>query len=248
MYLDSILPAPDILIAKKVLCIQPHYDDNDIGAGGTYARLARDGTELIYLTVTDDLMGVVDVTLPEAQARGALARDQQRAGEIIGVKEQVQLDYPDAGDRSTSALRNDILKYIRLHKPDFIFSPDPWMTYEAHHDHVQTGLAAAEAVMFANLLKIPSSDPNVDARYQPYEIKGIVFYYTREPNLVVDITTTWETKLAALQCYETQFTPDALQELAMALMGKSMQVCAEKAFKFGEPFKVLHPAALHCGI
>jgi LmbE family N-acetylglucosaminyl deacetylase len=102
--------------------------------------------------------------------------------------------------------------------------------------------------MFANLLKIPSSDPEVDACYQPYEIKGIVFYYTREPNLVVDITATWETKLAALQCYETQFTPEALQELAMALMGKSMQVCAEKAFQFGEPFKVLHPSALHCGI
>ena len=64
MYLDSILPVPDIFTAKKVLCIQPHYDDNDIGAGGTYARLVRDGAELIYLTVTDDLMGVVDVTLP----------------------------------------------------------------------------------------------------------------------------------------------------------------------------------------
>lgn len=248
MYLETILPVPDIFSARKVLCIQPHYDDNDIGAGGTYARLARDGVEIIYLTVTDDLMGVVDVKLPETEARAALSLDQQRAGEIVGVSRQVNLDYPDAGDRPTSALRNDILKNIRLHKPDFIFSPDPWMTYEAHHDHVQTGLAAAEAMMFANLLKIQSSEPEVDANYQPYEIKGIAFYYTREPNLVVDITGTWETKLAALQCYETQFTPEALQELAMALVGKSMQVCAEKPFNYGEPFKVLHPSALHCGI
>jgi LmbE family N-acetylglucosaminyl deacetylase len=55
------------------------------------------------------------------------------------------------------------LKYIRMLQPDFVFTCDPWLTYEAHHDHIQTGLAAAEAVLFSSLLKIPSSDPAVDA-------------------------------------------------------------------------------------
>lgn len=248
MYLDTILPTPDIFSAKKALCIQPHYDDNDLGAGGTFARLSQSGVELVYLTVTDNLMGVVDLSLSESEARAALDRDQDRAGELIGVSAQISLDYPDAGERPTSFLRNDFLKYIRKLQPDFIFAPDPWMTYEAHHDHIQTGLAAAEAVMFTNLLRIPSSDPEVDAQHQPYEIKGIAFYYTREPNLVVDITSAWETKLAALRCYETQFTPEALQSMELALAGKSAQVCAGEAFNFGEPFKVLQPGALHCGL
>ena len=63
MTFQSVLPTPDIRAARRILCIQPHYDDNDIGAGGTLALLQQGGAELFYLTVTNDLMGVVDETL-----------------------------------------------------------------------------------------------------------------------------------------------------------------------------------------
>jgi LmbE family N-acetylglucosaminyl deacetylase len=186
------------------LCIQPHYDDNDIAAGGTLAQLARNGVEVVYLTVTDDLAGVVDMSLSKEAAIQALAKDQQAAGKIIGVKEQILLDYPDAGEYDYHALRRDILKYIRLLKPDFVCTCDPWLTYEAHHDHIQTGHAVAEAVLFCNILKIPSSDPAVDAAYKGHSIDGVGFYYSREPNQIVDITSTWDAKVAAVRCYATQ--------------------------------------------
>ncbi len=155
MTIDTILPRPDIFDAKRVLCIQPHYDDNDIGVGGTLALLQENGAELFYLTATDDLMGVVDHLLSDEEAAQTLKRDQLAAGEIIGVKEQYWCGYPDAGNYDYFALRRDFLKYIRLIQPDFVVTVDPWLTYEAHHDHIQTGLAAAEAVMFAGLTKSP---------------------------------------------------------------------------------------------
>ena len=34
MTIESILPTPDPFAAKRILCIQPHYDDNDIAAAG----------------------------------------------------------------------------------------------------------------------------------------------------------------------------------------------------------------------
>ena len=37
MVLESIVPKPDLFQARRILCIQPHYDDNDIAAGGTLA-------------------------------------------------------------------------------------------------------------------------------------------------------------------------------------------------------------------
>jgi LmbE family N-acetylglucosaminyl deacetylase len=181
MTIESILPRPDIFEARRVLCIQPHYDDNDIAIGGTLALLRQNGAELFYLTATDDLMGVVDHSLSDEEAAQALQHDQFAAGKIIGVKKQFWLGYPDAGDYDYFALRGDFLKYIRMLQPDFVVTVDPWLTYEAHHDHIQTGLAAAEAVMFAGLTKIPSSDRAVDSAYQPHDIKGIVFYHTREP-------------------------------------------------------------------
>jgi N,N'-diacetylchitobiose non-reducing end deacetylase len=248
MTFESILPIPNPLDASRVLCVQPHYDDNDIGAGGTFAQLAKNGAEIIYLTVTDDLAGVVDTSLTAEAATESLARDQRAAGKLIGVKEQILLNYPDAGEYDYFALRRDILKHIRKLKPDFVFTCDPWLTYEAHRDHIQTGYAVAEAVLFSSLLKIPSSDPAVDAAYEGHSIQGVVFYYTREPNLIVDVASTWEAKVAAIRCYETQIPSREADQIVLALQRKSQQICTDKDFKLGEPFKALHPRALHCGL
>lgn len=248
MTIESILPIPDLFSAKRILCIQPHYDDNDIAAAGVLRQLARNGAELFYLTATDDLMGIVDMSLSDEAAANALKRDQYAAGKIVGVKEQYWLGYPDAGEYSYFDLRRDFLKYIRILKPDFIFAPDAWLTYEGHRDHIQTGLAAAEAVMFAGLTKIASSDLAVDAEYEAHAINGIALYYTREPNTIADVTSTWEEKIAAVHCYEAQFDPQGMEQLVTALDMKSQQVAQGQSFSRGEPLKVLHTSALHCGI
>lgn len=248
MTIETILPMPDIFSAKRILCIQPHYDDNDIAAAGILTQLAKNGAEVFYLTVTNDLMGVVDSSLSDDDAAEALKRDQFAAAKIVGVKEQYWLGYPDAGEYDYFAVRRDLLKYIRMLKPDFVFTCDPWLTYEGHRDHIQTGLAASEAVMFAGLTKIASSDPKVDSAYEPHDINGIAFYFTREPNFIADISSTWEDKIGALRCYEAQFDPAGLDQLVTALDAKSQQVAQGQAFPRGEPLKVLHTSALHVGI
>jgi LmbE family N-acetylglucosaminyl deacetylase len=247
MTIETILPIPDIFSARRILCIQPHYDDNDIAVAGILTQLAQHGAELIYLTATDDLMGIVDVSLSDEDAAKALKRDQFAAAKVVGVKEQYWLGYPDAGDYNYFDLRRDLLKHLRLLKPDFVFAPDAWLTYEGHRDHIQTGLAAAEAVMFVELIKIASSDPAVDQAYTPHSIHGVALYHTREPNFIADITSTWEEKIAAVRCYEAQFDAAGMDQLIFALDRKSQQVAQGQSFLRGEPLKVLHTSALHCG-
>lgn len=248
--IDTLLPTPDLWSAKRVLCIQPHYDDNDIAAAGTIARLVAQGSEIIYATVTNDLMGVVAGFTDDDAARVALKRDQAAAAAILGIHpQQYWLDYPDAGAYDYFAVRRDLLALIRRLQPDFVLTCDPWLTYEGHRDHIQTGLATSEAVMFAGLTRIASSDPQADAAYDPrHQISGIGFYFTREPNVIVNITSTWSQKEAALRCYHAQFDADGLDELVTAFYHKSIQVAAGHSFAHGEPLKILHPSALHCGI
>jgi LmbE family N-acetylglucosaminyl deacetylase len=248
MTIETILPIPDIFSAKRILCVQPHYDDNDIAAAGILTQLRKNGAEIFYLTVTNDLMGVIDDALSDEDAAKVLKRDQFAAGKIVGVKEQHWLGYPDAGEYNYFAVRRDLLKHIRLLQPDFVFTADPWLTYEGHRDHIQTGLATAEAVMFAGLTKIASSDPAIDAAYKGHNIQGIAFYFTREPNYIADISSTWEEKIGALHCYEAQFDAEGMDQLVFALDAKSQQVAAGQSFTRGEPLKVLHTSALHCGI
>jgi LmbE family N-acetylglucosaminyl deacetylase len=247
MTIETLLPTPDIFSAKRILCVQPHYDDNDIAAGGILIQLRQNGAEIFYLTVTNDLMGVIDDTLSPQEAAERLKRDQFAAGKIVGVSQHDWLGYPDAGEYDYFAVRRDLLKYIRMIQPDFVFTADPWLTYEGHRDHIQTGLAAAEAVMFAGMTRIASSDPAVDSAYPGHDIQGVAFYYTREPNNIADITLSWDKKIAAVRCYQAQFMPAGMDELVMALDLKSRQVAMGTDFERGEPLKVLHPSALHCG-
>ena len=59
--INAFLSPPDILSCRRVLCIQPHPDDNEIGMGGIIARLAQLGCEIHYLTVTNGEMGCNDL-------------------------------------------------------------------------------------------------------------------------------------------------------------------------------------------
>lgn len=101
--------------------------------------------------------------------------------------------------------------------------------------------------MFAGLKKIASSDPAVDSAYEPHSIDGVALYYTREPNYVADISSAWDDKIAAVRCYEAQFSPQEMEQLILALDRKSQQVAKGQSFSRGEPLKVLHTSALHCG-
>jgi LmbE family N-acetylglucosaminyl deacetylase len=66
--LEHLIPMPDLLSAQTVLAIQPHYDDNDLSAGGTIVSLVVRGAEVYCLMVTDNLVRVMDEKLPPQAA------------------------------------------------------------------------------------------------------------------------------------------------------------------------------------
>ncbi len=243
-----MFPKPDIFQAKRVLCVQPHYDDNDIAAGGTIAALHKAGAEIFYLTATNDLIGVMDTSLSEEAATEVLRSEQMQAGACIGVSRQYWLGYPDAGDYDYFGLRKGIIQHVRMLRPDLLFTCDPWLPYEAHHDHSAVGRAAAEAAILYGLLRLPS-DPQVDAAYVPHTLEAVAFYATHAPNTWVDISRTREKKHAALDCYQAQFTPEEMQQLH-GLLNLQEQACAEglQDCTHAEPLKVLTPRQLHMGI
>ena len=51
MDVSAFFQPPEILTARRALCIQPHPDDNEIGMGGTVAALAARGCEVHYLSL-----------------------------------------------------------------------------------------------------------------------------------------------------------------------------------------------------
>lgn len=238
---------PDLTAARRVLCVQPHYDDNDLGAGGTIAALADRGAEIVYLTATDDLVGVRDATLGEAEARARLRADQARAGAEIGVHRQLWLDLPDAGPYDYYALRNGIIRHVRALRPDWILSVDPWLGFEAHSDHLRVGRAVAEAALLQRFPRL-RIDPEVDAAYEPYEVTALAFYFTTRPNLRVDVGATRERRQRAIAAYTTQLGPDEIRGLQAGLAWLERRWAENEPFEYAEPLLVLRPGQLHVNL
>ena len=254
--IPSLLPTPDIFSCRRILVIQPHYDDADVAAAGTLAVLSDAGAEIRYCTMMNDLVGVIDESLSDEAAAASLMRDQRAAAKIIGIQELTNLNYPDAGNWSRFDVRPDLFREIREFRPDAIFAADPWLRVEAHRDHWEAGSIAAEAAILFGIPKLPSSSAAVDAAWRaaaPFDVRAVAFFYTDEPNTFSPIDATWERKAAALMEYHAQFTDDELPQLVKTLDAKSQLVARvgveagllPAGTKRAEPLKVIDPRALH---
>lgn len=237
----------EILRAERVLCVQPHYDDNDIAAGGTFALLADAGVEVHYLTVTDNIAGILDASLPDAECLAQTREEQEEAGAEVGVHAQYRLDLPDAGEWSEVVLRTKVIEHIRRVRPDYVFTCDPWLPHEAHRDHLRTGIAVGEAVMFHGMPRFESGS-EVDAGYVPHEIRGLVLYFTKEPNVRFDVTKTRSRKHRAIDAYQAQIQGESLARLHTGIGMMEQRWGEPEGFEHAEVFKLLRPGELHVGL
>lgn len=239
----ELFPVPDLLSMRRVLCVQAHPDDGEIGAGATVARLVQAGARVVYLTVTDGGVGTQDPSLEPGELVRIRRREGEEAALLLGVTGMIWLDFPDGGNLQLSAVREKIIEAVRRVRPDLLMVMDPWLPYEAHSDHRTSGLAAAEAVLLSGY---PHACPQHLAEgLAPHAPQAVAFYATSRPNTFIDVTDTWALKLAALKKHESQFSPDNLEMVAAYLTAKAREHAVGRGFELAEAFKVLLPLQLH---
>ena len=242
----NLFPTPDLLKADNILCVQPHPDDMEIGAGATLARLIRSGKTVTCLTVTDGSVGTYDPSVDPDHLSKIRRAETEQSASLLGVKKLIWLDYSDGGDLPYEDVRSEITRAIRQVKPQAVLVCDPWLQYEVHTDHIRTGMAAAEAAFLANMPNFCPAD--LQEGLKPHAVDIIAFYYTAFPNTYLDCTDTWDLKMRAIRCHESQFSGDVFSQLQSFLEAKSENWKEQSAFsgsKKVEAFKVLSPAHLH---
>lgn len=239
--INAILSPPDILSCRRVLCIQPHPDDNEIGMGGIIARLAQLGCEIHYLTVTNGDMGCNDPTATPEQIAAIRREETIAAGRHLGASEFHFLEHGDGTLGDIRSLSQQIAAVIRRVRPQAVFAPDPWLNYECHLDHTVTGRAAANAFLMAKWAHFP--DGGATAPWCP---DAIGFYFTAKPNTVVDITDTFEKKFEAIALHGSQMDAQTLglYRIWFGMLGR--ELAEGKGFPLGEGLKVLGPLHAHC--
>ena len=168
--------------------------------GGVIAKLAKDGCEVHYITVTDGSLGLVDDSMTHKELAGIRKIECEESGKLLGVNHFHYLDYLDGTLSNIHKISGELAEIIREVKPEFIFCPDPWLNYEAHQDHIVTGKAAAQSFISSWLYEYP-----LGTKTKAHRVKAIGFYYTSKPNTIIDITDTFNLKMKAISKHKSQF-------------------------------------------
>lgn len=189
---------------KRILVVEPHPDDGAIMAGGTIAKMAIEGHEIHFLTLTDGERGIMDRNVTSAeQLRATLREEGMRGSTILGAKDDVFFGYPnhDVMPHLEKELREKITEVVRKIKPNIVMSYDPYGLYEPNPDHRTGSFATYDAVTFSqHHLDFPDQ---IQRGLEPHLVDEIWFFNTPNPNHTVDVTETIQTKNRAIAAYKT---------------------------------------------
>jgi LmbE family N-acetylglucosaminyl deacetylase len=200
-------------------------------AGGTIAKMAGLGYEIREVIATNNERGTFD---PEWDTRftAETRREEARRGaRMLGMNPDVEfLGYEDGwlGAASQVELREKCMRAIRLHRPDIMFTWDPFAPYEEHPDHRAIGMAATEAAAFSAM---PLYHPeHRDAGLQPHYV-GERYFFAKSPqnaNKIVDVSAQIERKIDALCEHVCQMEMTIAQlQVELAASGLDIPALAE---------------------
>src|SRR5262245_49469884 len=220
-----------------VLAFGAHPDDAELGCGATLALAAESGLRV----------AVVDLTAGEMATNGTSDQRRQERDEasaVLGLCQRVCLALPDGHLGAAARDRIAVVDAIRSFRPQVVIAPA--LLPDRHPDHGAAGRLVHDACFFAGVARIgtPRSPHRPRAAYH-YSVHSPFI-----PTFVVDVTATWESKMAAVRAYRSQFGSTA-RATALADPG-FLEVVEAKGRYFGamigaargEPFACTGPLAM----
>jgi bacillithiol biosynthesis deacetylase BshB1 len=176
-----------------LLAIAAHPDDVELTCGGTLIKTARAGYRI----------GIVDLTQGETGSRGTPGRRAQEASEaarVMGVATRLNAGLPDAHLHNTDETRRVVIELIRQLRPQTVILPFP---VGRHPDHRVASEICRDACYLAGLANYAADGQ----AHRPAKILYALAYREDpvKPTFVVDISDEFDTKMAAIRSYASQF-------------------------------------------
>lgn len=176
-----------------VLAIGAHPDDVELACGGLLINLVHQGKRVAVLDLTRGEMG----SRGDAEQR---AKEAEASAQIMGIHIREDAELPDSRLANTSAQQRIIIPYIRKYRPAIICA---LMAPDRHPDHAAAHALSRDANYYSGLSRIETGQ-------EPYRTPRIYYFYpyaelAGAPPCIVDVSEVFETKMKALQAYESQF-------------------------------------------
>ena len=207
--------------SQRILVILAHPDDPEFFCGATIARWTTAGHRVEYCLLTRGDKGNDNPDFGGEQVARMREEEQRAAAAVLGVVDVRFLDYPDGYLVADIGLRREVVRVIRQVRPDILVTCDPTNLFPRanainHADHRAAGQAVLDAYYpgAGNRMFFPEL---LEEGLQPHRVKELWLASASQPNVVLDVTDHWETKLRALHAHASQIgDPEKFDECMRA--------------------------------
>jgi LmbE family N-acetylglucosaminyl deacetylase len=230
---------------RRVLVIGAHPDDIEFGAGGTIPRWVDEGWDIRYVIVTSGQRGVQDAS-QDPVAFGRLREDEARAAaKVAGVTDVTFLGYMDTEVVDSPALRRDIAREFRRHRPHRLLTMNPEHLpvggFVNHPDHRTVATAALDTTITGGTTAAIFPELETEEGLPPWrELQEIWLMGPSGGEEVVDVTRYFERKLAALEAHASQMSQ--VRRNLREFLGRRLEaIGAPHGYRYAESFRVISP-------
>ncbi len=189
----------------SVLVLAAHPDDEVLGCGGTIARLSQEGTDVHIAILGEGITSRYANRDDVDQGLLRALREQSRhAADILGARQLFSYSLPD--NRFDTVPLLDVVKIIE----ELVERLQPEVVYTQHGGDLNID----HAVVFrATLTATRTMQGRPVKAIYAYEVASSSewafqqFAPSFQPSVFVDVSTTMEIKVRAMQSYESEARP-----------------------------------------
>lgn len=179
-----------------LLAIAAHPDDIELSCGGIVALHCTKGQKV----------GIIDLTRGEMGTRGTpeiRLEEAEKSRQILGVEVRENMNFKDAFFKNDFEHQMALIRVIRKYRPEIVLANAP---DDRHTDHPRAAQLVTEACFMSGLAKIDTNDDeNAQQAWRPKAIYHFIQSKSLMPDLIVDVSAHWQTKMKAIRAYKSQF-------------------------------------------
>lgn len=230
----------------NLLVVSAHAADFVWRGGGTIAKYVKHGAnvKLIILSYgargeSNDLWNIEGQTLEKVKE--TRHKEIEQATKHLGVTDYEIWDFEDYFMEITPERMERMVKTIRKFRPHHILTHGPKDAFNPDHETVFKYVFEASVQSTSNGVRIDGYPRAKQARlfgFEPHQPEISGFY----PDVIIDITETYEQKEAAMQCFQAQPHLISYYGWKAKLRGNHARRCSgNNEYKYAEAFSRVFP-------
>ncbi len=215
------------------LAFGAHPDDVELSCGATLLKIISEGKNVAVCDLTKGEMGTLGT--PETRKSEA-----ETATTLMGYQSRTTLNLGDSKLFNTEENIADIIKVIRQFRPTVVFANSP---EERHPDHVKASKLVTDACYYAGLQQLNTA---INGKTQePHRPKHLLYYIQfkhLEPDIIVDISETFEASRKGVLAFGSQFYKQGASEEPTTMINRPefLTGLEARARYFGEQIGALY--------